>query len=153
MNTRTIITNSPDETISLGERLAKSLNGGDLVALNGDLGAGKTMFVKGVAKGLGMKDYKYVNSPSFVILKEYSQGKKLYHFDVYRLEQKSFLETLDYERYFYGDGITIVEWADRIKDLLPEEHLGVKIFHEGETKRRFEFRALGERFKEVVDKL
>ena len=97
---KVVTTSSPNETIELASGIANRLKEGDLVALNGDLGAGKTVFVKGIAKGLGVEDYKYVNSPSFVILKEYEADKKLFHFDVYRLEQKGFEETLDYERYF-----------------------------------------------------
>ncbi|MFH1837640.1 MAG: tRNA (adenosine(37)-N6)-threonylcarbamoyltransferase complex ATPase subunit type 1 TsaE [Candidatus Omnitrophota bacterium] len=139
MNTEIVITHSPEETIELGERVSKTLKKGDFIALSGDLGAGKTMFVKGLAKGLGVRDYMYVNSPSFVIIKEYNGDKDLYHFDVYRLEEKSFSETVDYRRYFYDEGITVVEWAEKIKDLLPEEYLGVKIEHIAEKERRFEF--------------
>lgn len=142
MKNETITTYSPEGTIDLGERIGKELKDGDFVALSGDLGAGKTMFVKGLAKGLGVEDYMYVNSPSFVILKEYRGDKNLYHFDVYRLEEESFLQTLDYRKYFYGEGVTVVEWADKIKNILPEEYLRVNIEHEGQEKRRFELRKI-----------
>lgn len=153
MERKIIVTNSPEETIGLACGIGGKLKEGDLLALNGDLGAGKTMFVKGIAKALGIEDYQYVNSPSFVILKEYEGKKKLFHFDVYRLEIRGFEETLDYERYFYGEGVTVIEWAERVKELLPETYLGVKIYHEGENKRRFEFSPKGERYREIVDKL
>ncbi len=145
-----ITTHSPEETMELASDLAKKLNAGDLIALIGNLGAGKTMFVKGLAKGLGVKDHSYVNSPSFVILKEYEGKRNLYHFDVYRLEAESFCDTLDYRKYFYGDGVTVVEWADKIKDILPEEYLEIKIEHAGDTERRIEINPVGNKFQETV---
>ena len=150
---RTFTTNSPNETLDLGSRLAGELAPGDLVALIGELGAGKTMFTKGIAKGLGVGDYDYVNSPSFVVMKEYPGKRPLYHFDIYRLEEKSFSETMEYEEYFYGDGVTVVEWADKVADILPEEYLEVRISYLDEEKRKFEFEGRGERFERMVGKL
>lgn len=140
---RETTTNSPEETIKMAAHLAKRLKKGDCLALVGELGAGKTLFVKGLARGLGVKDYMYVNSPSFVIVKEYRGKKKLYHFDAYRLNEKAFCETLDYERYFYDDGISVIEWADRIKNILPEKYLEITIEHAGKTKRKFKFQTVG----------
>ncbi|MFQ5953424.1 MAG: tRNA (adenosine(37)-N6)-threonylcarbamoyltransferase complex ATPase subunit type 1 TsaE [Candidatus Omnitrophota bacterium] len=151
--TKTIITNSPEETIELASRMSGNLTEGDFIALEGELGTGKTVFVKGMARGLGVKDHLYVNSPSFVIIKEYHGEKDLYHLDVYRLEQKDFSESVDWERYFYDKGITVVEWADKIKDLFPDEYLEIKINHEDLTKRRFEFLAVGERYEGIVENL
>ncbi|MFH1664784.1 MAG: tRNA (adenosine(37)-N6)-threonylcarbamoyltransferase complex ATPase subunit type 1 TsaE, partial [Candidatus Omnitrophota bacterium] len=102
--TKVVITRSPEETVELAARVVRCLGAGDFIALSGDLGSGKTMFVKGLARGLGVREYSYVNSPSFVIMKEYAGEKPLYHFDVYRLSPGSFSETLDHERYFYGGG-------------------------------------------------
>ena len=150
---KTVVTNSPEETIELAACLSRGLKEGDFIALEGDLGAGKTVFVKGVAKGLGVEDHKYVNSPSFVIVREYKGEKDLYHFDVYRLEEKDFCETVDYERYFYNHGVTVVEWAEKIKDLFPDEYLEIAINHEGPMKRRFEFRPNGERYEAIVEGL
>ncbi|MDP8258040.1 MAG: tRNA (adenosine(37)-N6)-threonylcarbamoyltransferase complex ATPase subunit type 1 TsaE [Candidatus Aadella gelida] len=138
-----IITNSPEETVELGNEIAKKLAKGDLVALCGDLGAGKTMFVKGLAKGLGVEDYLHVNSPSFVILKEYSGRMRLYHFDVYRLQEESFAQTLDYRQYFYGNGITVVEWANKIEELLPDEYVRIEAEHIGPEKRKFTIKKCG----------
>lgn len=146
-----VVTNTPEETIELGARIAGKLGPGDLVALVGDLGAGKTVFVKGLAKGVGVEDYLHVNSASFVILKEYKGDRDLYHFDVYRLDQASFSETLDHEKYFYSEGITAVEWADKIRDILPEEYLEISIEHAGETERKFLFRPVGERFERLME--
>ena len=147
---KTIRTNSPEETLRLGSRLAENLNEGDIVALVGDLGSGKTVFVKGMAVGLGIEDPLYVNSPSFVILKEYPGAKNLYHFDVYRLDLKGFCETLDYEKYFYGKGITVIEWADKIETLLPEEHIKIKISYGLGDERIFQFFAKGEKYRKAA---
>ncbi len=148
-----VTTNSPEETIELASRLAGLLDKGDLVALIGELGAGKTVFVKGIAKGIGIEKFSYVNSPSFVIMKEYSGRMNLYHFDVYRLNIKSFGETLEYERYFYGDGLTIVEWADKITEILPEEYLEVSIEYGRGDERKIYFKGIGERFQKIIEKL
>jgi len=150
---KTIISHSPEETIKVAARIAEQLGESDLVALVGELGAGKTMFVKGLARGLGIKDYSYVNSPSFVILKEYRGSKDLFHFDVYRLDQKSFCDTLDYEKYFYGRGITVVEWADKIRDVLPEEYLEVTIRYNKNEDRILEFKPAGKRYERIIENL
>jgi tRNA threonylcarbamoyladenosine biosynthesis protein TsaE len=138
-----IITRSPEETMALAERLGGILSGRCLVALIGDLGAGKTIFVKGLAKGLGVKDHNYVNSPSFVVVKEYYGRVPLYHFDVYRLCGKLFCETMDYERYFYSEAVSAVEWADKIPELLPEEYIEVGMKYGDGDERVITFRAVG----------
>ncbi|MBU0683848.1 MAG: tRNA (adenosine(37)-N6)-threonylcarbamoyltransferase complex ATPase subunit type 1 TsaE [Candidatus Omnitrophota bacterium] len=152
-NIKKITTSSPLETMNLGEKIAKQLKKGDLVALVGELGAGKTVFVKGLANGLGVKDASYVNSPSFVIIKEYEGQKNLYHFDVYRIDLRSFCETLDYKRYFYGCGITVIEWADKIKEVLPEQYLEVTIKYGSKQNRLLSFRAIGGKFKKIIAKI
>ena len=131
-------TNSPEETLNLGYRFGKKLKSGAVVALIGELGTGKTLFTKGIARALGVKEYEYVNSPSFVIVKEYKPKKKisLYHFDLYRLESGHDLDTIGYEEYFYSNGITVIEWADRAMDILPEKYVSVKFKHLGKDKRR-----------------
>ena len=120
-------TKSSEETIKLGERLARKLKPGSVVALIGELGSGKTTLVKGIAMGLGVKNSRYVNSPSFVIIKEYKGKIPLYHFDVFRLSNLSELDTLSFEEYFYGNGICVVEWADKIMKLLPRKYTEIKI--------------------------
>lgn len=131
-----MISNSVDETIKIGERLAKKLKKGDCVALIGDLGSGKTILTKGIAKGLGVANAKYVNSPTFVIIKEYKGKLPLYHFDLYRLNKSSLIDAENFEEYFYGDGVTIIEWADKIRRLLPKRYLEVKLKVTGEDKRK-----------------
>ncbi|KJJ83949.1 ATP/GTP hydrolase [Candidatus Omnitrophus magneticus] len=146
----TVKTFSIDETIRVGERLASLLNKGDIIALIGDLGAGKTIFVKGLAKGLGIIEYNYVNSPTFTIIKEYNARFPLYHFDVYRLDEHSFLDTIDYKKYFYSDGITVIEWADKIKDILPEKYLEIRIENIKENERKIDFLGHGKRYMDLV---
>ncbi len=148
-----IITNSPEETLNIASVLASNLSGGEVIALIGDLGAGKTVFVKGIAKGMGIQGYDYVNSPTFVVVKEYKGPIDLYHFDVYRLNESSFCDTLDYKRYFYGSGITVIEWADKIREELPEEYLKVEIEYKGKNERGILFSPFGNKYKNIIKKL
>ncbi|HET7628911.1 MAG TPA: tRNA (adenosine(37)-N6)-threonylcarbamoyltransferase complex ATPase subunit type 1 TsaE [Bacillales bacterium] len=143
-------THSENETFRLGERLAKRLKPGDLITLSGDLGAGKTTFTKGLAAGLGIN--RTVNSPTFTIIKEYEGRLPLYHMDVYRLEDGD--EDLGFEEYFDGDGVTVVEWAERIADWLPEERLEVSIEHaSGEDERRIAMIPAGPRYDALCKEL
>lgn len=129
------ISNSAKETVEFGRRLAKKLKPGDVVALVGELGSGKTTLVKGIAAGLGVKNGSLVNSPSFVLIKEYKGKIPLYHFDLYRLKEPRQLEGLGYEEYFWGDGVCVVEWAERAMQLLPKRHIRVELRHKGNNKR------------------
>ncbi len=148
------ITRSPGETMILAEKLAGYMRPGDLIALSGDLGAGKTVFVKGLAKGLGVSEYNYVNSPSFVVVKEYAGTMPLYHFDVYRLDSKLFCETLDYEKYFYSEGVTAVEWAEKIRETLPEEYVDVFIgYGTGPEERVVKIVSVGPRGEHVLGEM
>ena len=135
-----MISNSIDKTIEIGAKLGKSLAAGDVVALIGDLGAGKTVLTKGIAQALGVRNVRYVNSPTFVIIKEYKGRLPLYHFDLYRLNKSSVLDAENFEEYFYGDGVTVVEWADKIRPLLPKRHIEVRLSVAGEGKRKIEIR-------------
>lgn len=122
-----IITKSEEETIRLGEKLSKGLKPGDLVALSGDLGAGKTTLVKGIAKGLGVADYRHVNSPSFVLVKEYKGKLPLYHFDIYRLNKLKDIEDIGYEDYLGRRGVVVIEWAKKMGRILPKGYLGISL--------------------------
>ena len=133
-----MISNSVQETIGIGEKIARKLKKGDVVALVGNLGAGKTVLTKGIARGLGVRDVRYVNSPTFVIIKEYKGRIPLYHLDVYRLNKSSSLDAEGYEEYFYGDGVTVIEWADKIRAILPKKYIEVKLSVSGENSRRIE---------------
>lgn len=133
-----LISNSVEETIKIGEKLAKRIKKGSCVALVGDLGSGKTVLTKGIAKGLGVKNPRYVNSPTFVIIKEYKGRLPLYHFDLYRLNRSSVIDTENFEEYFYDDGVTVIEWADKIRKLLPKKFIEIRLKVIGENKRRIE---------------
>jgi tRNA threonylcarbamoyladenosine biosynthesis protein TsaE len=135
-----MISNSVGDTIEIGLKLGKSLAAGDVVALIGDLGSGKTVLTKGIAQALGVRNVRYVNSPTFVIIKEYKGRLPLYHFDLYRLNKSSVIDTENFEEYFYGDGVTVVEWADKIRSLLPKRHIEVRLSAAGEGKRKITIR-------------
>lgn len=128
-------TNNPEETILFAERLAKKLKKGDVVALSGNLGSGKTTFTKGIGKGLGVKEARRINSPTFVIIREYQGNMPLYHIDLYRLDGIKDVEGLGIEEYIYGDGVTVIEWPEKIKCLLPKRHILVKFRIKGENDR------------------
>lgn len=142
-----IQTNSEIETQKWGERLGAQLQAGDIVALVGDLGAGKTTFVKGLARGLGVD--APVTSPTFALVNEYQGRLPVYHFDVYRLDDPSQLEDIGYEEYFFGDGITVVEWADMIPQYLPEEVVQVRICKLDGSRRTIEIKG----YADIVEKL
>jgi len=148
-----IITNNIEETIDLAFKLTKLIKEGAFIALFGDLGAGKTTFVKGIAKALNIENYLYVNSPSFVIMKEYKAKKNLYHFDVYRTELESFSSTIDYDKYFYSQHIVVVEWASKIMEILPEEYLKIEIINLDINKRKFLFNCIGNKFQNIINDL
>jgi tRNA threonylcarbamoyladenosine biosynthesis protein TsaE len=116
----TFISNSPDETEAIGRRLAEHIGVGSVFALKGDLGSGKTSFVKGLVAGLGSSGG--VTSPTFTILHEYRGGRlPVYHFDFFRVEDRQSLEGLGLDDYFFGDGLSVIEWADRFPEFIPEQ--------------------------------
>lgn len=131
------ITNSAQETFELGRAIAESIEPGSVITLNGDLGTGKTVFSQGFASGLGIDDN--VNSPTFTIIQIYEDGRMpLYHFDVYRIGDVSEMDEIGYEDYFYGDGVCLIEWAELIEEILPENR--IDIFIEKDTERGFDYR-------------
>ncbi len=119
-------THSAEETFALGLRLGEAAGAGQIYALNGDLGVGKTVFTQGFAAGLGIKEP--VNSPTFTILQIYSEGRlPLYHFDVYRIADPEEMFEIGFEDYLYGDGVCLIEWAELVDELLPAEIIRVNI--------------------------
>ena len=137
-------------TEALGRRLGELLFPGAVVGLVGQLGAGKTHFARAVAEGLGVKNPAAVNSPTFTLIHEYPARIPIYHFDTYRLAGPREFADLGVEEYFHGDGVCLVEWADRVPETLPPEHLCVTIEVIDETRRRFEMRATGERYERLL---
>ena len=152
-NIHTVITNNPEDTIYLGTKLGKFLYRGDLIAINGVLGAGKTCFIKGIA--VGLESEEEATSPSFSIIKEYSAKIPIFHFDLYRLNSSAEIEELGYEEYFYGEGVTVIEWANKIKNYLPKELLSVNILMDCDNlfSRKINFEAKGERYKKLLEVL
>lgn len=120
-----ITSESPGQTLKIGEVVGKSLEPGSIIRLKGELGAGKTVFVKGLARGLGVEEEPC--SPTFVILNCYEGSLPLYHFDLYRLSEADELSAIGYEEFFFGGGVTAVEWADRVPGVFPEDSLNVEI--------------------------
>ncbi|WP_062352584.1 tRNA (adenosine(37)-N6)-threonylcarbamoyltransferase complex ATPase subunit type 1 TsaE [Bacillus kwashiorkori] len=143
------IVKSEDETKKVANKLGALLEAGDVIALEGDLGAGKTTFTKGIASSLGIR--KTVNSPTFTIIKEYHGELPLYHLDVYRLEDS--MEDLGFDDYFHGDGVTVIEWAHLIKDQLPAQILTIYIYHISESSRKLVFMPVGERYNQLCKEL
>jgi len=130
---------STQDTWELGKRLGKEAEPGCVICLDGDLGAGKTVFTQGFAAGLGIREP--VNSPTFTILKEYEDGRlPLYHFDVYRIGDISEMDEIGYEDCFYGDGVCLVEWPSRIEKLLPKHYVYVSI--EQAPEKGFDYRKI-----------
>ncbi|CCO08081.1 tRNA (adenosine(37)-N6)-threonylcarbamoyltransferase complex ATPase subunit type 1 TsaE [Desulforamulus hydrothermalis] len=153
MSEAMVVSRSPAETRQLGQKMAGLLQAGDIICLNGDLGAGKTAFSQGVAEGLGVKGP--VTSPTFTLINEYEGRLPLYHFDVYRLGGPADLEDLGYEEYFYGQGVCLIEWARRVADLLPGQRLDICLTREEgvEAVRRIYFRPKGERYQQLLEEL
>ena len=131
------VTNSPEETRALGEKLASGMKPGDVLLLYGELGAGKSELTRGIARGLGVTET--VTSPSFTILNVYESGRcPLYHFDWYRLESAEELYELGMDEYLGGDGIAVVEWAERCPEAIPDTYIRIDITATGEEQRQFE---------------
>lgn len=145
---------SEEKTYDLARRLGEKLKGGEFIALEGELGAGKTMFVKGLAKGLDIDEA--ITSPTFALLHLYEGRLALAHFDIYRLPVPEAIEELGYEEYFYGKGVTVVEWSDLIDEYLPQDRLQVVIRREyrntGEY-RRITFIPHGGQMEKLIEEL
>ncbi len=131
-----IISNSTEETEKIGIRIGKQLKGGEVIALTGDLGAGKTTLVKAIAKGLEIS--RNILSPTFTIVREYEGRTRLYHFDFYRLNSEDELYEIGFEEYINDAGaVTIIEWADMFRDVLPKDGMNIDIGYIGEGSRIF----------------
>ena len=149
MNQYEINSTKLEDTQLFSEQLAASLQPGDVITLEGDLGAGKTAFTKGLAVGLGIK--KNVNSPTFTIIKEYQGNMPLYHMDVYRLEDS--YEDLGFDEYFNGNGVTVIEWAHLIEEQLPNERLNIYIYHQGNDSRKLVIKPMGKRYEQLCKEI
>jgi tRNA threonylcarbamoyladenosine biosynthesis protein TsaE len=144
-------TNSPEETSNWGALIGKYAREGLVVCLWGDLGAGKTQLAKGVAQGLGITEQ--VTSPTFTLINEYQGRLPLYHMDLYRLGDAEEAYDLGLEEYFYNRGISLVEWPERIEELLPEERLDLRLVKLDDNGRRLEFFPRGSTLDGLVEEL
>jgi tRNA threonylcarbamoyladenosine biosynthesis protein TsaE len=132
-----IVTHSPAETIEFGKELGSRLKGGEIIALIGQLGTGKTHLIKGIAAGTGSVDNSVVNSPTFVIVNEYSGRFDIYHIDAYRLNSISEFETLGFDDYCYPNSIVMIEWADKVMSALETiDYIRIDLEHIGQTERK-----------------
>lgn len=152
MTERIHISQSVDETLALGERIGRSARPGDVVALFGGLGAGKTVLVKGILRGLG-GDPADATSPTFTLLRQYPARLQLYHFDAYRLGAPRELLEIGAEEAFYGDGICVIEWAERVLEALPPDRLEIHLEVSGEARREVRLIAAGPRAEALVGQL
>jgi tRNA threonylcarbamoyladenosine biosynthesis protein TsaE len=148
----TVTTRSPSETKTWGRRLASILEGGELIGMTGELGAGKTCFIKGLAEGLGLRE-EDILSPTFTMIQEHRGGRiPLVHIDLYRLESAG-LGDLGLRDYLFSEGVAAVEWFERMREADAIEHLSVRIDYAGANRRRVEFRASGARHGAIIAKL
>jgi tRNA threonylcarbamoyladenosine biosynthesis protein TsaE len=146
-----IVSNSAEQTRKIGMKLGKLAASGDVILLVGPLGAGKTCLTQGIAHGLGI--HEYTASPTFVLVREYQGKLPLYHIDLYRLDRIEEVTQLGLDDYLYGNGVCVVEWADKGLSVLPEEHLLIEMQIVSPTKRKLSFMPRDTRYLEMLSKL
>jgi tRNA threonylcarbamoyladenosine biosynthesis protein TsaE len=144
-------TKNSSETIRIGKSMGGHLLPGDVVALVGELGTGKTHLIKGLAAGAGVEKSSYIASPSFTLINEYPGKVPFYHIDLFRLGTEKEAEELGLEEYFGSNGITVIEWADKIPSLLPDEILWIHIHYTGEHTRSIEIEPKGKRYEKIIE--
>lgn len=147
-----ITSKSPGETKRIGRLLARHLQPDDIICLFGELGSGKTVLVKGIAGALNIGGEKVI-SPTFVLIREHKGRLSLFHFDLYRLKDPCEISALGYEEYLYADGVSVIEWADRLRELMPKGFLKIEISVLPGTQRKISFSAFGARHKELLRKI
>ncbi|MGB9627281.1 MAG: tRNA (adenosine(37)-N6)-threonylcarbamoyltransferase complex ATPase subunit type 1 TsaE [Thermodesulfobacteriota bacterium] len=146
-------TRNASETIRLGKKIGRLLIAGDIVALVGELGVGKTQFIKGLASGIGVKNPRYISSPSFTLINEHQGRIPFYHIDLFRLKTEEEAEELGLEEYYHGNGVTAIEWADKIPSLLPKELLWTQITYTGVHTRLIEMVGKGNRYLNLINQI
>ena len=148
MNSLNLITHSPEQTRQLGRVIGELAAPGDVFLLAGDLGAGKTCLTQGIAWGLDIDEYTL--SPSFVIMRELYGRMPLYHVDLYRLDHIEEIDDLGLDDYFYGKGVSVIEWAEKGQGILPPEHMLIKVGHLAENEREFTLTPCGDHYVEML---
>lgn len=139
-----------EQTKEIGYRLGKLLTPGSVICLIGDLGAGKTTMTQSLAKAIGVDDY--ITSPTFTIVNEYEGNMPLYHFDVYRIGSSEEMYDIGYDEYINSDGVCIIEWANLIEDILPDEYLDIELIYK-DMGREMILKPVGEKYKKIVEEL
>ena len=143
-----IYSQNEEELISIGQKLGRLLDSGDIIVLSGDLGSGKTTLTKGIAKGLDIS--QMIKSPTYTIVREYEGRLPLYHLDVYRIEGDA--DSIDLDEFLFGGGVTVIEWGHLLGDALPDTYLELEILKEGDG-RRLHFQAKGLRAEKLLEEL
>jgi len=143
--------NNVEQTTEIGIQIGKLANPGDIICLTGDLGAGKTHLSKGIARGLNITDH--ITSPTFTIVNEYEGRLKLYHFDVYRVNDADEISAIGFDEYIFSDGVSIIEWANYIDELIPEEHISINItkLPEDVNLRKIVIEGFGDRYNYIKE--
>ncbi len=148
-----VLSRSPVQTQSWGKKLGKLLGGGEIIGLTGELGSGKTCFVKGLAQGVDVDKRAWVRSPTFTLINEYDGRVPLFHVDLYRLSSVTEMEELSLRECFFSDGVSVIEWFERLPEDEVDEYLRIRFDHEDGNKRRLTFTTHGSRYEEIVEKL
>ncbi len=144
-----LVSRSPEETQKVGEALGKHASSGDVILLVGDLGSGKTCLTQGIARGLGVKET--ARSPTFVLVSQYRGRLPLYHADLYRVDNVDEVWDLGLDDYLFGEGVTVVEWAEKASEVVPSEHLLIKMEYLGDMERRLTLKAEDERGDRLIN--
>ncbi len=142
---------NPAYTFQFGKNLGMHLVPGDVVALVGELGAGKTTLTQGIVRGLGVGEEHYIGSPTFTLINEYAGRMPVYHLDFYRIETPSEIVNLGLEEYLHGEGVAVIEWADKIEALLPEDHVKITLQYIDRTVRTLEIAGTGKRYAALIE--
>jgi tRNA threonylcarbamoyladenosine biosynthesis protein TsaE len=153
MGSWSVVSKSSRQTMGWGRKLAKLVQGGEIIGLVGELGTGKTCFVRGFAEGLEVGKDAWIRSPTFTLINEYHARLPIYHIDLYRIGARHELEELNLREYLYSDGVSLIEWFDHLPAADADEFLEIRIAHGGESKRQLTFVGHGERYEKMVQKL
>ena len=146
-----ITVNNLDETKQIGKIIGMCLDKGDVLCLDGDLGVGKTSLTQFIAREFGVDEY--ITSPTFTIIKEYEGRLPFYHMDVYRLDSADDMYDLGYEEYIYSEGVTVIEWSEKVKEILPEERINIYIKRVDDDKRTLHIEGTGKTFDKLIREL
>ena len=153
MSAWSVVSRSEKQTKNWGKKLAQLLEGGEIIGLNGELGSGKTCFVRGVAEGLGVGSSTWIRSPTFTLINEYHGRLPVYHLDLYRVTDQAQQDNLNLREYLYGDGVSLIEWFEYLPANEGEEFLEVTFAHRGASQRALTFAAHGERYERLLRSL